>query len=98
MCAAIRELSIPLSDLKRVVITCTRCQSETTFDLLLAKQNPDPMAKTTATPEVCSVCETPFPQHAQESVDALREAFRGVDNEKKSLTVAFRIPAPSALP
>ena len=92
MCAVIKEISVPLSDLRRIVITCARCQSDTTFDITLGKQNNTPLGKTSATPEACSVCEAHFDQGAQESIDALREAYSKI-GKQKSLSVSFRVPS-----
>jgi hypothetical protein len=97
MCSMLKELIVPLSDLQTVVITCSRCKTDITFGLLLEKQNPDAMAKTTATPEMCPVCEVKFDQRAQESVDALREAYKNIVKQK-SLTVSFRVRSDVALP
>jgi hypothetical protein len=97
MCAMLKEILVPLSDLQTVVITCTRCKTDITFGLLLEKQNPAPMAKTTATPEMCPVCEVKFDQHAQEAVDALREAYKAL-MKHKSLTVSFRVRDDVAIP
>ena len=90
MCVMLKELLVPLSELTNVVMTCTRCNSDVTFNLLLEKQNPNPMAKTSATPELCPVCEVKYNQHAQVAIDNLRNAYKELTADK-SLTVSFRI-------
>jgi hypothetical protein len=97
MCAMLKELQVPLAELTSVVITCTRCKSDVTFNLLLEKQNPNPMAKTSATPEMCPVCEVKYSQHAQLAVDSLRDAYKELIADK-SLTVSFRVRSDVALP
>ena len=89
MCAVLRELLVPLSDLRHVVITCTKCKTDITFDLLLEWNGP-PMSKTTATPQQCPACEAHFDQQAQESLDAMRKAYQCI-MKQKSIVFSFRV-------
>ena len=91
MCAVVRELLVPLSDLQSAVMTCQKCGTDVTFNLLMEYSSPNlANGKTTATPEKCPVCECPFDRRAQESIDALRESFRAIAAQK-SVTVGFRV-------
>jgi hypothetical protein len=91
MCAVVRELRISLNDLQSAVMSCRKCGTDVTFDLMMEYRSPRAASgKTTATPEKCPACECPFDQRAQESIDALRDAFRAIEAQE-SVAVGFRV-------
>ena len=88
MCAVLNETVVLLSDLRYVVMTCAKCKTEITFDLLWDRQAD--IHRTTATPTKCPACDAMFDLLAQNAVDNLREIYQGAAKQK-TVTVSFRI-------
>jgi hypothetical protein len=88
MCVMLRELLVPLSDLQFIVMACTACKAEITFDLLYEVGSKAQRAS--ATPHTCPACDARFDQRGEEMIDALRKAFKAILSQD-SMTVSFRV-------
>jgi PHP family Zn ribbon phosphoesterase len=84
MCALIRDLTVPIEDLRRLSIECCACHTVMTLDLA---------GKMQTTVSFCPACRREFQPAIKDRVRALADLLDAL-SDSKECAFAFRVAPP----
>jgi hypothetical protein len=87
----LKQLLLPLGDLAQLVLACTYCGTEITFDVQRGLPDAKPKDRPSAMPAECPVCSQPFEGPVQKRAEALLKTIKSLYDNDKASRITFRL-------